>query len=212
MGTGIVNPNQICIQCKAGATRNARTFFCAGCASDRAKARGLAVNAAISAARPIRTCLDCDIVVRGPMLCCAKHSAERALMRGRRSSANWRRRYPDKVLAQRIRYPRHPKIFRPALMAYPFIRVARDEHAELIEVNGLVPQQIAARSDVVQEIMLALYECRTTIDAVRAGGWRPFVRGFYRNNHEAGGQALSLDTPMRDGRSWHDVLRAGDQL
>lgn len=210
MGTGIVNPTQACIECSTGRTRNALTLRCPTCATERNRILTRENLRAIAAARPIRTCLDCSIVVKYPQQCCPVHSVRRAVERSRRSAAAWRRRNPDKVLEQRIRYPRHPtRIIRPALLVYPFIRTARDEHAELLEVNGMVPRGLLGRADVVQEIMLALFEHRETIETVRAGAWRGYIRSFYRANHEAAGQAVSIDVPrFAGGRSLLDTLVA----
>lgn len=95
------------------------------------------------------------------------------------------------------------------LMAYPFIRTQRDEHAELLFVNSLVPQGMPGRDDVVQTIMLALWERQTTVDALKAGGVSSFIRAFRRENYESGGYAISIDVPRSGGGSWHDVLTAG---
>lgn len=93
---------------------------------------------------------------------------------------------------------------------YPYIRSVRGEHADLLAVNSLVPRYLPdhIRADVCQEIMLALWQKETTLDELRGSKAMigKFTKGFYSRNFEAGGHALSLDTPMRDGRSWYDVL------
>lgn len=93
-------------------------------------------------------------------------------------------------------------------LAYPYIIRARDEHADLLAVNSIVPAYMPGREDVCQEVMLALWEKRITLDQLRANSknLRPFIRQFSAANYENGGYALSLDQPMYDGRSWHDVL------
>lgn len=105
---------------------------------------------------------------------------------------------------------RKPKIVaaKAPLLAYPYIAVKRDEHADLLAVNSLVPASMPGREDVCQEIMLALWERRITLDQLKANraDLRAFVRSFTRDNYEAGGYAISLDVPMRSGQSWHDVL------
>lgn len=212
--TGKINPSLACIVCSApsvGSWRRIR-WYCTDCAPARAEAVNLARRLAIIAARPIRTCMDCDAVVKYPQRCCPRHSVERATARSRRNAANWRTRYPEKVLAQRLRWPRHPGSIhgKVPLMNYPFLRAPRDEHAELMEVNSLVPQ-IPGRADVVQEIMLALFEGTATMEAIRAGGWRPYVRRFYSTNHEQAGHAISMDLPRFNGQSWHDVLTTEDR-
>lgn len=73
-------------------------------------------------------------------------------------------------------------------------------------VNSLVPQGALAREDAVQEIMLAFLEGRASLDEIKCGGWRTLTRITFDTNFESSGYALSLDLPMPDGRSWHDVL------
>jgi hypothetical protein len=93
-------------------------------------------------------------------------------------------------------------------LAYPFIIKARGDAADLLEVNSMVPAYLPGREDVCQEIMLALFEGAITIDDLRKnkGQIRTFIKAFRRDNWEEGGYAISLDAPMHDGRSWHDVL------
>lgn len=105
--------------------------------------------------------------------------------------------------------PRIIRVKKPQL-AYPFIIRRRDEHADLLAVNSIVPRQLPGREDVCQEIMLALWEQKITLDDLLANRARvrEFVAAFKRQNMESGGYAISLDVPMHDGRSWHDVLAA----
>jgi len=92
--------------------------------------------------------------------------------------------------------------------AYPFVRVAKDEHGTLMAVNSIVPQALPGREDVCQEILLALWEGKITLDQLRANRSNvgAFVRRFQSENYEASGYAISLDVPMRSGGSWHDVI------
>lgn len=108
---------------------------------------------------------------------------------------------PPKLLP-RIREPR-------VVMSYPFVGKPRDEHAELLAVNKLVPQ-MPGREDICQEIMLALWEKKISLDDLKANraDIRGFVRRFTKDNYEVGGYAISLDAPMHTGQSWHDVLAA----
>ena len=94
------------------------------------------------------------------------------------------------------------------IVAYPFIRKAKDEHADLLFVNSIVPTSMPGREDVCQEILLALFEQRITLNELKANraNLRSFVASFRRDNYESGGYAVSLDQPMYDGRSWHDTL------
>ena len=95
-------------------------------------------------------------------------------------------------------------------LAYPYIIKPRDEHADLLAVNTIVPQGPPCREDICQEIMLALWEKRITLNDLidNREDVRAFIRSFKKGNYEMGGYAISLDVPMYDGRSWHDVLAA----
>lgn len=110
----------------------------------------------------------------------------------------------------RTRKAPRPLIVATPALAYPFIVRRRDEHADLMAVNGLVPRGLPGREDVCQEIMLALWEGKITLDQLKANrsNVRAFVRTFTTENYEGGGYAMSLDQPMHDGRSWHDILPA----
>jgi hypothetical protein len=107
------------------------------------------------------------------------------------------------------RKPSKVRLADPQLQ-YPYIRQVRGEHADLLQVNSLVPRGLPdhVRADVCQEIMLALWMKKITLEELRADSRavRSFIKGFRATNHEAGGFALSLDAPMHDGRSWYDVL------
>jgi hypothetical protein len=122
--------------------------------------------------------------------------------------------YPKpRAIKPRYRAPRklRTKVLRERYvpLQYPFVAKPRDEHADLLAVNVLVPH-MPGREDICQEIMLALWEKKITLDQIKANraDLRAFVRGFNKENYEAGGYAISLDDPMHDGRSWHDVLAA----
>lgn len=95
-------------------------------------------------------------------------------------------------------------------LQYPYIAKVRGEHADLLAVNALVPRGLPdfMRADVCQEIMLALLDGSVTLDELRSDQRlvRSFVSRSRRENEEMGGYALSLDAPMRDGRSWYEVM------
>jgi hypothetical protein len=101
---------------------------------------------------------------------------------------------------------------RKSEMAYPFINSPRTEHAELMEVNALIPRSIPdnMRADMCQEIMLAILEGRTTIDALRARSRSAayFIRKFYHENFEQNGHALSFSTGGEEG----DESRSYDEI
>lgn len=73
-------------------------------------------------------------------------------------------------------------------------------------VNSIVPRGALAREDAINDIMVAILDGRTTLDRIRKGEWRKFTGATLKTNFEMSGQSLSLDVPMFDGRSWHDVL------
>lgn len=83
-----------------------------------------------------------------------------------------------------------------SLLAYPYIAKARDEHSDLLAVNAIIPKGIAdhMRADMCQEIMLAILEGRTTIEALKAkkANASYFIKKFYHDNYEAGGHAISF--------------------
>lgn len=81
-------------------------------------------------------------------------------------------------------------------LAYPYIQKARPEHADVVTINSMIPAGIPEhmRSDICQEIMLAILEGRTTIEALTAkkGSTRYFIKKFYKDNFEDGGMAISF--------------------
>lgn len=99
---------------------------------------------------------------------------------------------------------------RQPLLHYPYIKQARGEHQDLLDVNALLPRSLPEhwRADACQEMMLYICEGRITVEDLRRSPKlvRQFIRKVARYNHEAGGYAISLDYPMKDGRSWYDVL------
>lgn len=99
------------------------------------------------------------------------------------------------IASTRKRKPSSP---RWVPMAYPFVSKRRTENAQLMEVNGLVAEYLPGRADICQEIMLVLWEGKTTMVELRkqGAGLRSFVRQFYKTNYEASGYARSLDAPL----------------
>jgi hypothetical protein len=113
----------------------------------------------------------------------------------------------------RLATPRKPRLVtapRLPLLVYPFVRQARDEHAELLLVNTLVPRGLPGRDDVCQEIMIAIWEGRTTIEHLKQHGAGSLIRQFRRDNYESRGYAISLSEPRPGGGSWDDVLSADE--
>lgn len=112
----------------------------------------------------------------------------------------------DLITRRQAAKPRAPR----STLQYPYLLEAKGEHASLLEVNALIPRGLPdhIRADVCQEIMLALWERDTSLEELRADKAlvRKFMNRARNDNYELGGYALSLDQPMRDGRSWYDVL------
>jgi hypothetical protein len=100
--------------------------------------------------------------------------------------------------ARLIAPKRKPRMVNPkqALLAYPYISTPRPEHADLLAINAIVPKGIPdhMRADICQEIMVAILEGRTTLDALRAqnksGAY--FIKKFWHDNYEQGGHAISF--------------------
>lgn len=94
------------------------------------------------------------------------------------------------------------------LLHYPFVREARPENADLLEINHLVPQALGgeSRADICQEIMLALLEGRTSIAELKAhsGNTHFFVKKFYRDNFEQAGRAVSFSA-FDDERAYDEI-------
>jgi hypothetical protein len=105
------------------------------------------------------------------------------------------------------RKPRLIEVGAPAL-AYPYLTTARPEHADLLEINSLVPACLGwdMRADICQEIMIAILEKRTTLEMLRArrGTASYFIRKFYKENFEDAGHALSFSTVDED-RSYDEI-------
>lgn len=91
-----------------------------------------------------------------------------------------------------------PRLRRPkdAILNYPYITKPRDEHADLLAINEIIPKSIPdnMRADMCQEIMLAILEGQTTLAALkeksRSGTY--FIKKFYHDNYEDGGHAISF--------------------
>lgn len=97
-------------------------------------------------------------------------------------------------------------------LQYPYIVKPDDRHADLIAVNRIVSKQLPGREDVCQDIMLALWESRLSLDELKSDpkAVRAFVRGFRKASFERGGYAESMDVTVSgdsDGRSKYEDAR-----
>lgn len=104
-----------------------------------------------------------------------------------------------------IRQKREPKV----ILQFPYIQRPRPEHSDLLAVNAIIPKSLPSyvRADIVQEIMLAILEGKTTVAAIcsepRSARW--FVSQFYKNNYEQAGHAVSLTGFDDDERSYDEI-------
>ncbi|MDO8875728.1 MAG: hypothetical protein Q8M24_14680 [Pseudolabrys sp.] len=98
-------------------------------------------------------------------------------------------------------------------LSYPYNGKSRAERSIVEAVSALVPRGMPGRDDVIQDIFVALGEGKTTVETLRINrkDITAFLRSHMRNNFEGSGYAVSIDQPMRNGRSFHDVLAAPAQ-
>lgn len=91
---------------------------------------------------------------------------------------------------------------------YPYAPMSpKTDGADLVHlvnshVGKGVPEHI--RADICQEVILGVLEGEITIESV-AKQVQQYVRKFWGKFDWKHGE-ISLDQPMRDGRSWHDVI------
>ncbi len=109
------------------------------------------------------------------------------------TAPNGRLGYPKNYPARRRDRVQRAEI----VLNYPYIIRARPEHAEILEVNCLIPTTITGdrRADICQEILLALIEGRVTMQQlrIRRDDTVFFIRKFWRDNFEQSGNAVSFD-------------------
>jgi len=112
-------------------------------------------------------------------------------------SRNHRGRCSFKIAAQSVIWtpdasawlPRAKPVLRkhsvvPQTNQYPFIAKATDENAEVMAVSALVPRGIPShiRADICQEILLAIYEGKTSLDILKQhNSVRWYISKFFRD-------------------------------
>lgn len=112
----------------------------------------------------------------------------------------------------RKRLPKIIPIRTPLTESYPFIpesgRVKSDGLSMVLLVNGMVPRGLPEqlRGDVCQELIASVLLGEFTETEIPLHVKSIIAR--VRHQQEGHYMAISLDQPMRDGRSWHDVLAA----
>lgn len=120
---------------------------------------------------------------------------------------NWKKK-PKTKRAKSERAPRKP------LLNYPYVTTRSERNAELLAVNALVERSYPEhmRADVCQDIMLAILEGDTTLEALKASGVRQFLTAWRKRQSDPWG-TVSLDAPrFDDGGSWHDIIAEGDGM
>lgn len=128
----------------------------------------------------------------------------------------------DKALREGIWVPREWRklLYKPAKrverlnLEYPYIVKPDDRHADLIAVNRLVSKELPGREDVCQDVMLALWESRTSLAELRSDprAIRSFVKAFRKASFERSGfNVESMDVTLHsdegDGKSKYEDER-----
>ena len=88
---------------------------------------------------------------------------------------------------------------KPLNLNYPYIVTPDDRHADLIAVNRMISQAMPGREDVCQDIMLAIWESRTSLDELRTDprALKAFVKAFRKASFERSGYAVeSMDVTI----------------
>ena len=110
-----------------------------------------------------------------------------------------------KLIAPRNRTTSPPQI----ALAYPYIVTGRPSHSDLLAINALVPHTYPEhmRADICQEMLLAVFEDRITIDEIKShrqeAAW--FLKKFWRDNYEDAGRAVSFSMLEDDERSYDEI-------
>lgn len=124
-----------------------------------------------------------------------------------------------KALQERILIPRewrslvyNYKKREPKLkLQYPYIVQPDERHADLIAVNRMVSRALPGREDVCQDVMLALWESRTSLSELRTDpkALKAFIRSFRKASFERSGYNVeSMDVTIHsndgDGKSKYE--------
>lgn len=107
---------------------------------------------------------------------------------------------------------------KPALvrvqMAYPFIAKPRDEHADMLAINALVPKDYPPwiRADVCQNILLAVLEGEVTVEQLRHNPQlcRQFVGRFLKEHRD--NMLVSIEGIHDDERSYMDIAARPESI
>lgn len=98
-------------------------------------------------------------------------------------------------------HTQHTRRVAPIAIEYPYIVKPDDRYNDLIAVNRIVSRQIPGREDVCQDIMLALWESRLSLDELKNDpkAVRQFVKSFRKASFERSGYAESMDATIHCG-------------
>lgn len=101
---------------------------------------------------------------------------------------------------------RKPRIERIQL-SYPYIAKRRDDHADLMAINDIVPKQYPSwvRADVCQNILLAVLEGEVTIDELRRNKITAaqFIGRFMKEQRD--NMLVSIEGLYDDERAYTDI-------
>jgi len=128
----------------------------------------------------------------------------------------------DKAYHSGIRVPKRwrefvytPRKRSPRLnLNYPYIVQPTEHHADIIAVHRMVSRAIPGREDLCQDIMLALWENRTSLDELRSDprALKAFVKSFRKAHFERSGYGIeSMDVTIHSdggkGKSKYEDAR-----
>jgi hypothetical protein len=116
-----------------------------------------------------------------------------------------------KLRALRKRQKAEPR----SVLQWPYLTERSSESDILLAINGVIPPHIQGdlRADIGSMIGLAWVEDKALIDVLQKDPSKvnPFITAARKQNYEKGGYGTeSIDTPLSDGRSRHDVLASSE--
>lgn len=130
----------------------------------------------------------------------------RALERGLKPPKEWRMLLP---------YYKGPVVPFVPLMQFPYIKTARPENADLLRVNKLVPHAFGEdmRADIIQEVMLALFEGTVTMDDLERNRDKLsfFIKKF-RKDQRPWQEMTGLGGGGDEKRSYEDIAAATNSI
>ena len=118
-----------------------------------------------------------------------------------RLPSSWKKRFGKKFSAKCDPY-----------LQYPYLVKPDDKYSDLIAVNRLVSKALPGREDVCQDIMLALWESKTSLQELKDDprAIRAFIKSFRKLFFEKSGYGVeSLDVTVYgdDGGNKHELSK-----